>query len=84
MAIAEFVASGAAAATTGEGAVAASLGVKARAKAGPGGGIVLAHRSNDGNLLGVLAVMVGGDVKPNVWYVVSESGLLAEDENQQD
>jgi hypothetical protein len=70
------------AATMGEGAIAAALGNKARAKAGIGGAIVLAHRSDDGALLGVVAAMVGGDIKPDTWYVLDKSGVLKVDADQ--
>jgi len=73
---------GANAATTGEGAVAAALGVKARAKAGAGGAIVLAHRSDDGALLGVVAAMVEVDIRPDIWYVLDADGRLTEDATQ--
>ena len=73
---------GANAATTGEGAIAAALGGKARAKAGVGGAVVLAHRAEDGRLMGVVAAMVGGDVEPDTWYVLDESGVLTKDADQ--
>ena len=63
------------AATTGEGAVAAALGVGARGKASAGGAIVLAHRDDDGRLLGVFSSMVGQNgIKPDVWYELDASG----------
>ena len=63
------------AATTGEGAVAAALGVGARGKASAGGAIVLAHRDEDGRLLGVFSSMVGQNgIKPDVWYELDASG----------
>ena len=66
---------GANAATTGEGAVAAALGVGARGKASAGGAIVLAHRDDDGRLLGVFSSMVGQNgIKPDVWYELDASG----------
>jgi hypothetical protein len=69
------------AATTGEGAIAASLGIDAKAKAGPGGAIVLAHRNNEGALLGVKCAMVGQDgIKPDVWYSLDAAGNFVEAE----
>ena len=63
------------AATTGDGAVAAALGVGARGKASAGGAIVLAHRDEDGRLLGVFSSMVGQNgIKPDVWYELDASG----------
>ncbi|EZP51431.1 hypothetical protein [Delftia sp. RIT313] len=69
------------AATTGEGAVSAVLGQCGKAMAGDGGAIVIAHRDDDGNLLGVKAAMVGQDgIKPDVWYALDEDGAFVEAE----
>jgi len=69
------------AATTGEGAVSAVLGRRGKAMAGGGGAIVIAHRDDDGNLLGVKAAMVGQDgIKPGVWYALDEDGAFVEAE----
>ena len=69
------------AATTGEGAVSAVLGRRGKAMAGEGGAIVIAHRDDDGNLLGVKAAMVGQDgIKPGVWYALDEDGTFVEAE----
>ena len=69
------------AATTGEGAVSAVLGRRGKVMAGDGGAIVIAHRDDDGNLLGVKAAMVGQDgIKPSVWYVLDEDGAFVEAE----
>ena len=70
------------AATTGEGAIAAALGVGAKAKANAGGAIVLAHRDDDGALLGVKAAMVGQDgIEPDTWYSLDESGAFVKAED---
>ena len=69
------------AATTGEGAVSAVLGQRGKAMAGEGGAIVIAHRDDDGNLLGVKTAMVGQDgIKPGVWYALDEDGAFVEAE----
>ncbi|MPS99507.1 MAG: hypothetical protein E2581_13540 [Pseudomonas sp.] len=69
------------AATTGEGAVSAVLGRCGKAMAGEGGAIVIAHRDDDGNLLGVKAAMVGQDgIKPGVWYALDADGRFVEAE----
>ncbi|MFM7024702.1 MAG: hypothetical protein ACKOWC_01390, partial [Limnohabitans sp.] len=69
------------AATTGDRAVAASLGIGAKAKASAGGAIVLAGRDNTGRLLHVFASKVGENgIKPDVWYVLNESGKPVEAE----
>ena len=63
------------AATTGEHAVAAALGIEAKAKASTGGAIMLVHRNDDGHLLHVFASKVGENgLKPDVWYLLDESG----------
>jgi hypothetical protein len=67
------------AATTGEGAVSAVLGSRGKAMAGDGGAIVIAHRDNSGELLGVKTAMVGQDgIKPGIWYSLDESGNFIE------
>lgn len=69
------------AATTGEGAVSAVLGRRGKAMAGEGGAIVIAHRDDDGNLLGVKGAMVGQDgIKPGVWYTLDADGRFVEAE----
>lgn len=63
------------AATTGHWAIAASLGIGARAKAGAGGAIMLAGRDDTGRLLHVFASMVGQNgIKPDTWYELDEAG----------
>ena len=70
---------GANAATTGEGAISAVLGNRGKAMAGDGGAIVIAHRDNSGELLGVKTAMVGQDgIKPGIWYSLDESGNFIE------
>ena len=55
------------------------LGIGGKAKAGVGGAIVIAHRDDDGNLLGIKSAMVGQDgIKPDVWYSLNESGEFVE------
>ena len=67
------------AATTGEGAISAVLGSRGKAMAGDGGAIVIAHRDNSGELLGVKTAMVGQDgIKPGIWYSLDESGNFIE------
>jgi hypothetical protein len=62
-----------------EGSIAASLGHKAKAIAGIGGGIVLAHRGALGKLLGIKASTVGENgIKPAVWYTLDNSGEFVE------
>jgi hypothetical protein len=63
------------ASTVGVGAVAAALGTRAKARAGVGGAIVLAHRDEAGHLLGIRAAMVGQQgIKPDVWYELDDKG----------
>ena len=81
VAIAAQVAAGAEAATTGKHAVAAALGIEAKAKAGAGGAIVLTHRNDDGDLICIRAAMVGQDgIKPDVWYELTADGEFVESE----
>lgn len=69
------------AATTGKHAVAAALGIDAKAKASAGGAIVLTHRNDDGDLTCIRAAMVGQDgIKPDVWYELSADGEFLESE----
>lgn len=72
-------ATGANAATTGEGGIAASLGIASKAKASAGGAIVVCHRLDDGKLIAVRATMAGQDgVKPDVWYSLNTNGEFIE------
>lgn len=68
------------AATTGEGSVAASLGVGTKAKAGIGGAIVLLGcDESSGELLRVFASMVGEHgINPDVWYSLDSYGMPVE------
>jgi hypothetical protein len=50
-------------------------GTRAKARAGVGGAIVLAHRDEAGHLLGIRAAMVGQQgIKPDVWYELDDKG----------
>jgi hypothetical protein len=69
------------ASTASEGAVAASLGTRAKARAGVGGAIVLVHRNECGALLGIKAAMVGQQgIKPDVWYELDDQGEFVQAE----
>lgn len=63
----------------GKHAVAAGLGIEAKAKASAGGAIVLTHRNDYGDLICIRAAMVGQDgIKPDVWYELNADGEFVE------
>ena len=69
-----------AAEVTGEGSVAASLGIKCRARASAGSAIVLCCRQDNGTLIHIRASKVGENgIKPDTWYVLNEHGEFVED-----
>ncbi|EER60467.1 conserved hypothetical protein, partial [Acidovorax delafieldii 2AN] len=62
-------------------AVAAALGIAAKAKASAGSAIVLTHRNDYGDLICIRAAMVGQDgIKPDVWYELNANGEFVESE----
>ena len=69
-----------AAEVTGEGSVAASLGIKCRARASAGSAIVLCCRQDNGTLIHIRASKVGENgIKPDTWYTLNEHGEFVED-----
>lgn len=70
---------------TGTDSVAASLGIKGRARASAGGAIVLCYRGQDnGALIHIRASKVGENaIKPDTWYVLNEHGEFVEDCDEQ-
>jgi hypothetical protein len=60
-------------------AVAISIGYKSKSRAPVGSAIVCVYRNTDGELMKIKAGIVGeNDIKPNVWYELSESGEFME------
>lgn len=55
-------------ATTGRHAIAASLGIKSRAKCGAGGMIVVAEYTDEGDLVDILVGRPGRNIKADTWY----------------
>jgi hypothetical protein len=70
-----------AAEVSGKHSIAASLGTEGKAKAGPGGAIVLCYRKPwpSGELVHIRASKVGDNgIKPDVWYELDEAGEFVE------
>ena len=66
------------AATTGDGAVAASLGPCGQAKAGEGGAIVCCEYDSDLKLIGIKAAMVGAcGIEKDTWYRLEGGEFVA-------
>jgi len=73
-----------AATASGEYSVAMASGWLGKARASAGCAIFLAHRNDDGKILHVFAGIAGRDgVKPDVWYRLSDDGVLTEIADQQ-
>lgn len=61
---------GAHSATTGENCIAAALGRGGQAKSAEGSWIVLSEYDNEGSLLYVKSIKVGGEIKPDTYYTL--------------
>src|SRR5690625_2231479 len=68
-----------AASATGDRGVAVATGAGSKARAADGSALILVHRNDDYEIVGIVSAIAGRDgVKPNVWYTLDEAGGLVE------
>jgi hypothetical protein len=68
---------------TGVYSVAASLGIRGRARSSIDSAIVLCYRDDDGRLIHIRASKVGENgIKPDTWYALDAQGEFIEIENE--